>query len=271
MAMIEVEPGVSLFVQDWGKGRPFVFIPGWPLDYRIFEYYMMKVAMQGYRAIAMDLRGFGQSDKPWDGNNYDTWADDIGIVIARLKLQNVVLTGYSMGGAIAAHYVARHRDPRVTRMALLGASLPTATPIPKLEKAIANFLHDGVEEKAKLINTFNKLTLTSPISFAYNMWLTSIGMSASLRAVTCGLEELFHRDLEPELSAIEVPTLICHGTKDIVVPFKQAEKTWRLIRNATLVPFKKSGHWLIIDERHKLTETLLTFARAGGAAEAKAA
>jgi len=115
---MEVTKGVNLFVQDWGRGKPIVFVHGWPYGHRIFEYQMMQLAKKGYRAIGFDLRGYGYSERPWEGNDYDTWAGDIGRVIKNLNLKDVTLVGYCMGGGLAAHYWATSKDPRVTKLVL---------------------------------------------------------------------------------------------------------------------------------------------------------
>ena len=115
------------------------------MDHRIFEYQMMDLAKRDCRVVAIDLRGFGQSDKPWEGNDYDTWAADIGKVIAELILRDVTLVGFSMGGAIAAHYVSRRIDTRISKLALISAPVLNAYPKPEDRQA--------VEETIKLLQT----------------------------------------------------------------------------------------------------------------------
>jgi non-heme chloroperoxidase len=102
--------GVSINIEDVGTGRPIVFIHGWPVNHEMFEYQFTELPKHGYRCIGIDLRGFGDSDKPWNGYSYDTMADDLRAVLDNLNLQNVVLVGFSMRGAIAIHYMARHRQ-----------------------------------------------------------------------------------------------------------------------------------------------------------------
>jgi pimeloyl-ACP methyl ester carboxylesterase len=104
MPMVNVAKDVNLYVQDWGKGKPIVLIHGWPLSHRMWEYQAAGIVNHGYRVVAVDLRGYGYSDKPWEGNDYDTWANDIGKVIKDRNLRDVTLAGFSMGGAIVMHY-----------------------------------------------------------------------------------------------------------------------------------------------------------------------
>ena len=105
-----------------GEGKPIVLVHGWPSSHLIFEYQMVALAERGYRVVGLDLRGFGQSDKPWHDNDFDTWATDLGAVIAALDLRDATLAGYSMGGAIAMHYAATRQEQRVTKLALLAAA-----------------------------------------------------------------------------------------------------------------------------------------------------
>ena len=105
---IRTTNGVNINVEDIGAGKPIVFIHGWPVNHKMFEYQFTELPKHGYRCIGIDLRGFGDSDKPWDGYNYNSMADDVKAVLDTLNLQNVALVGFSMGGAIAIHYIARH-------------------------------------------------------------------------------------------------------------------------------------------------------------------
>ena len=143
---VEVAPGVRLFVQDWGphSGKPIVLLHGWPSNHLIFETQSVALARRGYRVVAIDMRGFGQSDQPWDGNDYDTWASDIGAVLAALDLREVTLAGYSMGGAIVMHYVATHHDNRVARLALLAAAGPCLLVKPDNPQGLPPQVFDGI-------------------------------------------------------------------------------------------------------------------------------
>src|SRR5258708_27899316 len=125
--MIQVEPNVRLNVEDIGSGRPVVFIHGWPLSQQMFEYQFDHLPRHGYRCVSFDLRGFGASDKPWDGYTYDRLADDLRIVLDALDLQDVALAGFSMGGAVAVRYMSRHGGARISQLALLGAAAPCFT------------------------------------------------------------------------------------------------------------------------------------------------
>lgn len=261
---IEVEPGVRLFIQDWGRGTPVVFIHGWPLSHKVFESQMVSIIRSGHRAIGIDLRGFGQSDKPWQGNDYDTWAEDIRKVIVSLDLHDVLLAGFSMGGAIAMHYAAMNNDPRVTKLALMGAAgprfskqidNPNGVPLEEIEASLKAALID----RPKFVRDLGIVNFYKPASPEFYRWLENIRLEASLHAIICGLIELRDRDLRSELKAIRIPTRIFHGIHDQVVSFKLAEEQHRLIKNSQIIPFHNSGHGIFYDEVDKLNEELELF------------
>lgn len=127
---IKVDENTQIFAQDWGSGKPLVFIPGWPFDHRCYEYQFTQLTQRGFRCIGIDMRGFGKSDRPWGHYTYDVFADDIHKVLEQLKIKNAMLIGHSMGGAIALHYVARHGSQHVSQLALCGAAAPIWTQRP---------------------------------------------------------------------------------------------------------------------------------------------
>lgn len=266
--LIEVARDVNLFVQDWGKGKPIMFLHGWPYSHRTMEYQMLQLAIRGYRVIGIDLRGFGYSDKTWDGYDYDTWAQDVGKVIKELNLRDLTLVGFSIGGAIAAHYVALSNDPRVSKLALLSAALPAAAPLPENKTFFEELIQNMLIDHPKCVHNFSLNFFKSAVSNEYRLWLDSIAGLASLRACVRGLAELRDQDLTAHLGDIRVPTLICHGVDDKIIPFHAAEAQQHLIKNSSLVRFENSGHGTFRDEKEKLTDEL---ARFGAASIAKAA
>ena len=264
MAYITVQKDVDVFVTDWGSGRPVVFIHGFPFSHRIFEPSMAILAQSGCRAIGLDLRGFGQSTKAWDGCDYDTWARDIAGVIQALDLQDVTLVGFSMGGAIAAHYVATQdvatqADPRVTKLVLWAAAAPIAAPTPEDKATISGFIQGILADPAHFAAAFIQQAFYQPLSDERLHFLTGLGTEATLRTLVRSQEELRDRNLVAELGAIQIPTLICHGIHDHVVPMAAAEAQQQLIQNATLLRFEASGHGIFYEEKDRLTEELLKF------------
>lgn len=260
MPTINVAKNVNLYVEDWGAGKTLVFIHGWPFDHRIFEYQMMSLARRDCRVVAIDLRGFGNSDKPWEGNDYDTWAVDMGKIIAELILRDVTVVGFSMGAAIAAHYVARRIDTRISKLALVSAPSLSGTQKPEDKNTLEGHLQDVLEDKAKFMSDYVKGLFQNPASQEYRNWLVSLGRDASIRACIRGLEELRDRDLRPALGNIRIPTRFFHGVMDQFVPLSVAESQVKLIKGATLVRFENSGHAVFLDEKEKLVEELEKFA-----------
>ncbi|MCL1977872.1 MAG: alpha/beta hydrolase [Candidatus Bathyarchaeota archaeon] len=264
MPMVNVAKDVNLYVQDWGKGKPIVLIHGWPLSHRMWEYQASGIVNHGYRVVAIDLRGYGYSDKPWEGNDYDTWASDIGKVIKDRNLHDVTLVGFSMGGAIAMHYVATTNDSRISKLALLAAAGPCLIKKTDNPQGIPRQIWDGflqaeIQDRAKFKHEFNKSFFNKPVSQELNHWFEAIGMQADAHASLQGLEELGAHDLRTEISTIKIPTRSFHGLKDKIVPFAMAEEQKKLIKGLEIVKFENSGHGMFIDEDDKLFEELLLF------------
>lgn len=259
MPWIKVEEKVRLFVQDWGEGPPIVFLHGWPFSHRIFEYQMRALA-EVHRVIGIDLRGYGESDKPLEGNDYDTWARDVVEVVIALDLRDVMLVGFCMGGAIAARCVATHREAPITKLAIVAAPLPAAAPDLPSRKRFQNFIHENLGDHAKAAHDYLVGAFHTPVSVQYLRWLEEIATRATLHARVRGLEELLIHDLSDDMARIGLPTRIFHGVHDQMIPFAAAERQQRMLRGAELVPFVKSNHAIFWDEKEKLTQELAGFA-----------
>lgn len=265
MPYIEVDPGVKVFVQDWGTGKPIVFIHGWPLSHEMFEYQFMQLSQQGYRCVGIDLRGYGRSDKPWGDYCFDTLADDVKQVITALNLNRITLVGFSLGGAISVRYMGRHLGAYVSKLVLLGAATPCLTQKPDfpqgLDRAIYDrFLNACYTDRAKLNAEFGKATFHTALSPELSDWFTHLGMQASPHATAMGVVALRDADLRPDLATIQVPTLICHGVHDQVAPIKiTGEVIHQSIHRSELVRFEQSGHGLFYDEKDKLNQALIDF------------
>ncbi|HEY3420053.1 MAG TPA: alpha/beta hydrolase [Methanomassiliicoccales archaeon] len=261
---VEVEPGVKLYVQDWGEGKPILFIHGWPLNHRMFEYQTMALPKQGFRVIALDLRGFGMSDKPWNGYDYDTWVQDIRKVIDALKLRDVTLVGFSIGGAIAMHYAATQNDDRVSKLVLIAAAGPSFVNRPKFPHGVPTSAVEGLiqgekADRAKLKQDFGNIFFHKAPSEPMARFYESLGMQASAHASLRGLEELRDEDLTGEIGSIRIPTRIFHGVNDKVVPFELGEVQRESIPGSQLIRFESSGHAICYEESDKVIEELARF------------
>ncbi|GAK11902.1 alpha/beta fold hydrolase [Geomicrobium sp. JCM 19039] len=261
---IEVGEKTNVFVEDIGRGKPVVFLHGWPVNHKMFEHQMSVLPEKGFRFIGIDLRGYGNSDKPSHGYDYDTMADDVRKVIDQLKLEDAVLAGFSMGGAIAVRYMARHEGKGISKLALLGAAAPVFTERDDFAHGIpkdnVNGLIDGAyADRANMLVDFGSLFFGKDPSEAYNRWFHGLAMEAGPHATILSARTLRDADLRDDLSSIHVPTAILHGRNDEVCPFELAEILEHGIEKSTLIPFEESGHSLFHDEREKFNDELVRF------------
>jgi len=262
----EVEKNVKLHVTDMGEGKPIVLIHGWPLSDAMYEYQYQDLAQKGFRVIGITLRGFGKSDKPYGKYNYDVYADDIKSVLDQLNIQNATLGGFSMGGAIAIHYVARHNSAHVSKLALFGAAAPVWTrrddyPYGFTKEMVNELIQLSATNRPQLLENFGKIFAATETSLPQGIgnWLGGINLEASPYATTQSLIALRDTDLRTELNKINVPVAIFHGTKDKICDFSLAEQMHKGIKNSYIVRFENSGHGLFIEETEKFNTELVKF------------
>jgi non-heme chloroperoxidase len=263
---IEVESGIRVFVEDINpNGNPTViFIHGWPVNHQMFEYQFDQLPRYGFRCIGLDLRGFGKSDRPWTGYSYDRLADDVRVVIETLCLQDVMLVGFSIGGAIAIRYMARHAGYGVSKLVLLAAAAPVFTRRPDypygLPKEEVNALiHKTLTDRPQMLGEFGRMFFASQVSQEFSHWFHSLGLEASGHGTAMGLVSLRDEDLRNDLSAINVPTGIFHGVHDQIVPFPSAVALNQMIAHSEFYRFEFSGHGLFYDELEKFNACFIQF------------
>ena len=244
-----------------------MLIPGWPLSDEMYEYQYSDLINKNFRVIGITLRGFGKSDKPYGAYNYDVHASDIKKVLSKLDIKDAVLGGFSMGGAIAIHYVSAHKGTRVSKLALFGAAAPIWTqrndfPYNLPKSAVDDLIALNFQDRPKLLSDFAKIfsaTATS-LNKGIGNWLNGIGLSASSYATAQCLIALRDTDLRSDLKKITIPTLIMHGKKDKICSFDLAEQMKAGIANSHLVAFENSGHGLFLEESIKFNAELIKFA-----------
>jgi non-heme chloroperoxidase len=263
---VQVDEHVKIYVEDFGEGRPVLFIHGWPLDHRMYEYQVTHLPPYGFRCIRIDLRGFGQSDQPWDGYGYDRLADDLRIVIDTLHLQNLALVGFSMGGAIAIRYMARHAGHGVSQLLLLAAAAPAYTqrtnyPYGTTKEEVNGLIHGNYTDRPAMLNNIGSKFFASSISPSFREWFHSLGLAASSHGTAYGLLSLRDEDLRPDMACIQVPTFIFHGTLDQLCPFVFAKLMHQGIPNSQLIRFERSGHGIFYDELELFNHRFLTVLR----------
>ncbi|SMF84158.1 non-heme chloroperoxidase [Paenibacillus uliginis N3/975] len=267
---IEVEKDVRIFVQDINPGpgsRPVFFVHGWPLNHKMFEYQYNILPEYGFRCISMDIRGNGQSSKPWGSYSYDRLADDLYIVLETLQLENTALVGFSVGGAISIRYMSRYGGCHITKLALVDAVTPSFVKTPDspygVTKEQANALINQMYVNLpKFLNDVSLMFFNRNLGPATLDWFVHLGFQSASYALIKILQEAAKDDVTKDLSQIHVPTAIFHGVHDQLIPFKSAQITQQRIRGSQLYPFDNSGHGLPIDQADDFNKALMHFINA---------
>jgi len=272
MTYITTRDNTKLYVKDWGTGRPVILMHGWPLSSDSWDDQAMAIADAGMRAIAYDRRGFGRSDQPWGGYNYDTLSDDLADVIEATGATDAAIVGFSMGGGEVARYMSRHGGQNVSQAALISSIVPymlktddnpNGTDAAIFAQMGAGMKEDRAHFFAGFFKSFYGVGMIShPVSSELIENSCDVAMQASLKA-TLGCAEAFGTtDFRPELASFTVPTLIIHGTADQIVPIDAAGRAAaRGIANATLIEYEGAPHGLFATHKERLTTDLLTFLR----------
>jgi non-heme chloroperoxidase len=273
MPFVNVGNGVSIYVEDTGREgdvrKTILFVHGWPLSHKMFEYQFIELHKSGYRCIGIDLRGFGRSDKPWTDYNYDVFADDMRQVMIALNLQKVTLVGFSMGGAIVMHYVAKYFSELVSKVVFMGAAAPCFTkradyPFGLEKSACDALVSQSLQDRPKMVSDFGKIFFSSENSQSSEMakWLFSINMETSPFATVQCLQVLRDADLRNDMKVMSqrnLPVAIFHGVHDKICPFDFAKVMNEGISGSRIVQFHESGHGLNIEEKKKANEELMKF------------
>ena len=263
---IEVEKNVRLHVSDLGEGNPVVFIHGWPLSDEMYEYQYAALIKNGYRAIGITLRGFGQSDKPYGKYDYDVFAADIKAVLEELKIDNAVLCGFSFGGATVIRFASKYNNEHISKLALFGAAAPCEVrrenfPYGLPIEVLNNLIELNSSNRPQLIIEFGKLFAASETALPPGIsdWLARIQFQSSHYAMEQGLYMIRDSDLRADLEKIIIPTAIFHGKLDKLCPFELAEQLHIGIANSKLIVFENSGHALFLEECTKFNDELVKF------------
>ncbi|HEX7871688.1 MAG TPA: alpha/beta hydrolase [Sphingobium sp.] len=274
MSFITTQDGTNIFYKDWGAkdAQPVVFSHGWPLSADAWDGQMLFLLGEGYRVIAHDRRGHGRSDQPTTGNDMDTYADDLAAVIDALDLKNAVLVGHSTGGGEISHYVGRHGTARVAKMVLIGAVPPRMAVSDAYPNGLPVAVFDGIRKGVADNRSQFYLDLATPF-FGFNregvetndglrqsFWRQ--GMQGSIIGQYECIHEFSEVDYTDDLKAIDVPTLVIHGSDDQIVPIDNAGKlSAAIVKDAVLTIYEGAPHGLTATHQDKLNSDLLAFIR----------
>jgi pimeloyl-ACP methyl ester carboxylesterase len=266
MPYARARDGTRLYYKDWGKGRPVVLIHGWPLTGDTFDDAALALADNGFRAIVPDRRGFGRSDQPWDGYDYDTFAADVAAVLDDAGVPGEIATaGFSMGGGEVARFVSTNPG-RVTHAVLIGSVVPFLLKTDDHPEGAPSEVFDGMiggikADRPAFFREFLK-TFFGPglVSDAVidNAWRQA--MMAGLRPTLACVRAFSQTDFRPDLAAFTMPTLIVHGADDQTVPIDlTARAAARAIPGARLIEYDDGAHGIFASHGERLTRDLLDF------------
>jgi non-heme chloroperoxidase len=272
MHTVSTRDGTEIFYKDWGMGSPVVFSHGWPLNADAWDEQLFFMASNGLRAVAHDRRGHGRSGQPWNGNDMDTYADDLAAVIEALDLHDVVLVGHSTGGGEVTRYIGRHGTSRVAKAILVGAipplmlktdANPGGTPIDAFDAIRAGLLADRSQFYQDLSAAFYGANRPgSKVSQGVRDAFWLMGMQVGFKAAYDCVKAFSETDLTEDLKQIDVPTLIIQGDDDQIVPLDDSGRlSAKIVKDAELKVYPGAPHGLFQTHKDEFNADLLNFVK----------
>ena len=270
MGFIKAKDGADIYYKDWGNGPAVVLSHGWPLNADSWDEQLVFLADHGFRAIAHDRRGHGRSSQTWDGNEMNTYADDLAALVDQLQLEKAVHVGHSTGGGEVARYIGRHGTDKVAGAVLLGAVPPLMLQTADNPGGLPMETFDAIREGGSRDRSQFYYDLTVPF-FGINregaqisegirrqFWLMS--MQTGLKAALDCIRAFSETDFTEDLKRFDVPTLFVHGDDDQIVPIgAAAEAAHKLVNGSELKVYKGGDHALAVTHRDRFHEDLLKF------------
>ena len=272
MPTITTNDGAQIFYKDWGSGQPMVFSHGWPLNADVWDDQMLFFGTQGYRVIAHDRRGHGRSSQTWDGNDMDTYADDLATVLDQLGVENAVMVGHSTGGGEVTRYIGRHGTKRVGAVVLVGAIPPlmlqTEANPGGLPRAAFDAIRTGIlADRSQFYRDLGApfyganrpgATVSQGIRDAFWMWSMQVGVKGAYDCIKVFSET----DLTADLERFDLPTLFIHGEDDQIVPIGAAARiASKIVKDAKLITYPGAPHGLTATHKDRFNADVLEFLR----------
>ena len=261
---------INIFYQEYGKGIPVIFIHGWPLNHEMWEYQLLELSKHNIHCIAYDRRGFGKSDRPWQGYDYDTLGDDLNELINQLNLADVVLVGFSMGGGEVARYIGKYGSDKISKVVLISSVTPFRlktedNPDGAEKQTFAETIHKIETDRPAFLAEFAKKffgvdVTNQSVSKEILDWNQTLCLMSSAKATIDCVHSFSETDFRNDLKKINIPVLIIHGDADKIVPIDvSGNKTAELIPHAKYIVYKNAPHGLFITEKEKLNADLIDF------------